>query len=208
MRGELILENAKNTVILCGTLLNKPSFSHESRGEKFYVFPLSVKRLSGIYDTVNILIRENLMDSLNIESLPKITVTGQVRSFNNKGPVGNRLIISVFAKEIRFSEDSDLNCVELTGTICKAPTFRHTPMGREICDIMLAVNRKYGRSDYLPCILWGSLAKKGASLPIGTVINVSGRLQSREYIKSEESGTVKKTAYEISVTSLEIPENF
>ena len=135
--------------------------------------------------------------------MEKIRVTGEVRSFNNRSGEGNRLIITVFARNISLSDEPDHNHVTLTGTLCKKPTLRATPMGREICDMMLAVNRRYGRSDYLPCIAWGLRARECAHWDVGTRVAVEGRLQSRNYIKTVDGVPVEKTAFEVSVTNAE-----
>lgn len=199
----IVLERNNNIAMLCGFMADRPRFSHENRGENYYIFPLSIERLSGNVDTVNVIVRERLMTEANIERPVKIKISGELRSFNNKCGEGSRLVITVFARQICFSPDSDRNFVELTGTICKPPTLRRTPMGREICDIMLAVNRRYGRSDYLPCIAWGKIADYAGDMAVGDEIHITGRLQSRAYIKAEEDRVTERTAYEVSVTSLE-----
>ena len=192
-----------NRVELRGTTSEPPHFSHESRGERFYQFPLEIGRLSGASDIVNIMARESLICELELIGKTKLSVTGELRSFNNKSAVGSRLIISVFAREIFFDDGEDINSIALAGTLCKPPNLRSTPMGREICDLMLAVNRHYGRSDYLPCIAWGFLARGAAAWPVGTVIRLDGRVQSRKYIKTLDGRSVEKTAYEVSVINME-----
>lgn len=192
-----------NNVELCGILADAPFFSHGSRGERFYQFPLETIRLSGAADRVNIVVREELLQSLEATPMEKIRVTGEVRSFNNRSGEGNRLIITVFARNISLSDEPDHNRVTLTGTLCKKPTLRSTPMGREICDMMLAVNRRYGRSDYLPCIAWGLRARECARWDVGTRVAVEGRLQSRNYIKTIDGIPVEKTAFEVSITNAE-----
>ena len=152
-----------NRVILCGTPLSSPVFSHASRLEPFYTFPLEVARLSGTVDTINVLLREELLPELKPSRAGLIRIAGEVRSFNNHSGEGSKLVISVFARELSPPETPVwVNEVELTGTLCKSPNRRTTPMGREICDLMLAVNRLYGRSDYLPCIVWGQNARRAA----------------------------------------------
>ena len=192
-----------NNVELCGTLAGSPFYSHGSRGERFYQFPLETVRLSGAADRVNVVVREELLQNLTVAPMEKIRVCGEVRSFNNRSGEGNKLIITVFARNISLSNEPDHNCVTLCGTLCKKPTLRATPMGREICDMMLAVNRRYGRSDYLPCIAWGLRARECARWEVGTRVTVEGRLQSRNYIKTVDGIPTEKTAFEISVTSAE-----
>lgn len=191
-----------NYAMLRGTVCGAPHFSHESRGEKFYQFPLQVYRLSGVSDVINIIVRQELAQALEIQSEEKLCVVGELRSFNNKSGVGPKLIITVFAKELWFDSGDDANTIELTGTICKQPNLRITPMGREICDLMIAVNRKYGRSDYLPCIAWGARAHDAACWDVGTVVVLNGRIQSRIYTKNIEGETVEKTAYEVSIINI------
>lgn len=197
---------SNNSCMLRGVLAAKPELSHEVRGEKFYRFELEIQRLSGTTDTICIIARDALLENLEITCDAMLCVSGQIRSFNNKSGVGQKLVISVFAQEIWFDDENDENSVALTGTICKAPSLRCTPMGREICDIMLAVNRHYGRSDYLPCIAWGQKARELSKYPIGTVISLEGRLQSRKYTKTIGESQIEKTAYEISILSVEKPD--
>lgn len=192
-----------NRVILCGTPLSSPVFSHASRLEPFYTFPLEVARLSGTVDTINVLLREELLPELKPSRAGLIRIAGEVRSFNNHSGEGSKLVISVFARELSPPETPVwVNEVELTGTLCKSPNRRTTPMGREICDLMLAVNRLYGRSDYLPCIVWGQNARRAALWDVGTRVHLLGRIQSREYVKNLEGQAVRRTAYEISVSDI------
>lgn len=187
-----------NRVELCGVLAGAPEFSHAGRGEVFYTFPLETQRLSGAVDRINIIIRQGLLMDEPPE-LGKIRVLGELRSFNNKHGQGAKLVITVFARELQFCEDQDENFVELTGAICKQPNLRTTPMGRDICDLMLAVNRRYGRSDYLPCITWGLKARAAATWQVGDIIRLTGRIQSRSYIKLIDNEPIEKTAFEVSV---------
>ena len=187
-----------NYVMLRGVMSEPPVFSHESREERFYQFSLEISRLSGVADTVHIVARQQLLAALTPEGEQKICVIGELRSFNNKSGSGPKLIITVYAKEISLCGGEDENVIELTGAICKQPNLRTTPMGREICDLMLAVNRKYGRSDYLPCIAWGSSAREASAWTPGTIIRLTGRLQSRVYTKMTDGGAVEKVAYEVS----------
>jgi hypothetical protein len=148
-----------NMVELIGTLGSVPRYSHTGRDREYYVFQLDIQRLSGTVDSINITADINMLSGLEITDDEYIRVRGELRSFNNKSGKGSKLVISVFAREISFTGEEDKNSVILIGTLCKPPNLRRTPMGREICDLMLAVNRKYGRSDYLPCIAWGRNAE-------------------------------------------------
>lgn len=188
-----------NSVELTGTLGGRPVFSHQSRDEAYYVFPLEISRLSGAVDTIPILARHDLLMQTALEHTQKITVRGELRSFNNKSGQGSRLVISVFARTIAFTDDEDANRVVLSGALCKPPNKRQTPMGREICDIMLAVSRRYGRSDYLPCIFWGQNAIEASDWAVGTMVEITGRVQSRNYMKQENGVATEKTAFEVSV---------
>ena len=195
-----------NYVFLRGVMHETPQFSHENREERFYRFSLDVERLSGAVDTLHILTRARLLDELELpdpESGAKLCVQGELRSFNNRSGVGARLVISVFARALWFESGEDANDVRLSGALCKAPNHRMTPMGREICDLMLAVNRPYGRSDYLPCIAWGAAAREAAAWPVGAAVRLTGRLQSRNYTKLLDGEAVEKTAFEVSVIGLE-----
>lgn len=191
-----------NLVELCGTVETDAVFSHESRGERFYRFPLTIHRLSGTADTLNVIVREHLLSSAAIIPGQRLQVSGELRSFNNKHSEGSKLVITVFAHSLLPADGADANSVALRGTLCKLPNLRTTPMGREICDFMLAVNRHYGRSDYLPCIAWGIKAKETAQWPVGTVVSLTGRVQSRQYVKVIEGAAVEKTAFEVSVVEI------
>lgn len=202
-------ENRKNNfVMLRGAVSQPPRFSHESRDERFYQFSMEISRLSGAVDTVHIIARQPLLEGLSLEECQgkKLCVCGELRSFNNKSGVGPKLVITVYAMELWLCEDTaeDENLVELRGALCKAPNLRTTPMGREICDLMLAVNRRYGRSDYLPCIAWGANARLAATLAVGATLQLSGRIQSRSYTKLVEGETVEKVAFEVSAISLSV----
>lgn len=192
-----------NYVMLCGVVSEPPVFSHESREERFYQFSLEVRRLSGTTDTVHIIARRQLLDAVKPDGESKLCVCGELRSFNNKSGSGPKLIITVFAKELYLCDGDDENIIELTGTICKQPNLRTTPMGREICDLMIAVNRRYGRSDYLPCIVWGVRARDAAAWCSGTKVHVAGRIQSRSYTKVIDGQATEKVAYEVSVIQIE-----
>lgn len=189
-----------NQVLLRGEVCTEPAFSHENHGRRFYRFYLRVERLSGAVDTLPVMIPE--------EALPQahgfVEIFGSVRSFNNKMPTGRRLILSVFVENLRPTDEAAENDVRLIGTVCKEPVYRRTPLGREICDVMLAVSRLYRRTDYIPCILWGKNAQMLSSAAVGTVLSLTGRLQSREYCKLLPDGSETRTAYEVSVSEAEI----
>ncbi|MEA4946550.1 MAG: single-stranded DNA-binding protein [Oscillospiraceae bacterium] len=191
-----------NYAELCGVLAAPPAYSHSSRGEDFYVFPLDTKRLSGATDRINVVIRKELL-GLELAEAAKLRVAGELRSFNNKRGGGARLVITVYARDIALCDDEDANLVCLSGTLCKQPNLRTTPMGRDICDLMLAVNRRYGRSDYLPCITWGLRAREAALWQIGDTVRLTGRIQSRGYIKLIDGEAYERTAYEVSVVEIE-----
>lgn len=192
-----------NVVELCGVVAEKPISSHKSREEEYLSFPMEVERLSGVVDKINIVARREMLEELIVESRERLCVRGEMRSFNNKSGQGNRLVITVFARELFFSDKEDENRVLLRGALCKPPNLRKTPMGREICDLMVAVGRRYGRSDYLPCIAWGQNALISGGWDVGTAVQLSGRIQSRNYIKLEDGVSTQKTAYEVSVISIE-----
>ncbi len=201
---ELIQGN--NIVRLVGTAAGRPCLSHESRGEAFYRLPLTVRRLSGAEDELPLLLRRGLLEKLELREADKLCVSGELRSFNNRSGEGARLVISVFARALQFCEGEDENSVLLRGALCRPPTLRRTPMGRDICDLMLAVNRPYGRSDYLPCICWGPLAREISLCPTGTALQLAGRFQSRPYIKMTAEGPLEKVAYEVSAAEIDRAE--
>jgi primosomal replication protein N len=190
-----------NAVRLCGAGAETPSFSHVGGAERYFTFPLEVERLSGAVDRINVVAREELLN-LALTGEGRLCVEGELRSFNNKRGGGSRLVITVLAQQLYFTEEEDVNQVLLTGVICKPPTFRKTPMGRQICDLMLAVNRRYGRSDYLPCIAWGRLAEELSRRGVGDAVSLEGRIQSRKYIKTENGESTERTAFEVSIISL------
>jgi len=197
-----------NRVLLCGTPMAEPIYSHESRSERFYTFPLEVARLSGTVDRLNIVLRQSQLPEVRPSRAGLLEIRGELRSFNNRSGQGHRLVISVFARQlVPAVEPFWENRVELTGTLCKAPNLRLTPMGREICDLLLAVNRPYGRSDYLPCIAWGQTARMAAGWSVGQRLELQGRIQSRDYIKNLDGQAVRRTAYEVSAYGLVALEN-
>lgn len=198
------MEHILNHIELCGTMATAPTFSHESHGRRFYQFMMEVERLSGTADCLRIVLSEALMEQTPLESGSRIRVSGQIRSFNSRTEHTRRLMISVFAEMLELCDCEPDNQVILTGSICKPPVFRRTPLGREICDVMLAVNRPYRRADYLPCIFWGTTAQEISVLDVGTVLTVEGRLQSREYVKVLGEGNERRVAYEISAVAAEV----
>ena len=191
-----------NMIFLRGRLAAAPAFSHNNRGVDYLVFPLSVRRLSGAEDRLNIVASREQLSSLLPEAGSPLTVRGEVRTFNNRSGVGSRLVVSVFARELSQEEGEDENRLELSGTLCKSPILRSTPLGRTICDMILAINRRYGRADYLPCIAWGSLAYRCGSMGVGDRLSLEGRLQSRVYTKEVDGRLQERTAFEVSVMSL------
>ena len=190
-----------NRAELCGTTTDLPRYSHESRGIRFYTFPLETRRLSGTTDTLNIVVRQSMLPDDSLFRAGPIRVAGELRSFNNKSGVGNRLVLTIFARELGPGGD-DENHIVLTGTVCKEPTLRVTPMGREICDIILAVGRRYHRSDYIPVIAWGQQAREVAESPVGTQLTVRGRLQSRAYTKVIDGQSFERLAFEVSAADI------
>ncbi len=210
-----INNSENNQLVLVGKVTSEKRFSHEIYGEKFYIFDLSVPRLSGNADNIPITISERLLIDEDLAIGKNIIIEGQFRSYNSFENERNRLVLTVFAKEIKFAENQEeefkptkentSNEVVLDGFICKKPIYRKTPFGREIADVLLAVNRAYNKSDYIPCIAWGRNARFCENIPVGTEVRIVGRVQSRQYEKKYEDGTSEmKIAYEVSVASLEI----
>lgn len=195
------MEYTANQITIRGTLFQLPELSHENHGKQFYRFLLEVPRLSGAVDLLPVVVREDVLNQLDLSGGMALTIQGQIRSHNNHNPTGQRLLIFVYATSIEACDDDPLNEVTLTGTLCKPPIFRKTPLGREICDVMLAVPRVYRRSDYLPCILWGRTAQEISQLTVGDSITLTGRMQSRQYRKVTPDGEEIRTAYEISALS-------
>ena len=192
----------ENRILLHGRAERPPVLSHTNHGAPYYTFPLCARRLSGAEDRINVILPGALLEGCPVAAGDELTVRGEVRSFNNKSGVGSRLVITVYARQLEREAGEDENAVRLSGTLCKPPVFRRTPMGREICDLMLAVNRRYGRSDYLPCIAWGSLARYCGVLGVGDPLELEGRLQSRVYTKRLGEDSQQRTAFEISVMAL------
>lgn len=192
------MEQTCNTITIRGSLCELPQFSHENHGRKFYKFYLDVPRLSGTVDTLPVITQDILLKNLDPTAGSMIRVTGQIRSYNQRSDGIRHLIIFVFASEICVEEGEPINEVVLEGPLCKDPVYRRTPLGREICDAMLAVPRAFRRADYLPCILWGRTALEVSQCVTRDVIRIWGRLQSRRYTKVTEEGSIERTAYEIS----------
>ena len=200
------MELTANRVTLRGTLLSLPEFSHENHGRNFYRFYLEVPRLSGAMDLLPVIAGEQVLNSFELSGGEMLTITGQVRSHNIQTEGRRRLLIFVFATAITAEDGEPMNEVLLEGPLCREPTYRKTPLGREICDIMIAVPRAFRRADYLPCILWGRTAQDGSHLHTRDRIRILGRLQSRIYTKMTQNGPEERTAYEISALSAEFPE--
>ena len=194
-----------NEVLMAGEIVSDFRFSHEVLGEKFYLFDLKVKRLSSAFDVLPIMVSERILDVTKNPIGADVEVEGQIRSYNNWVDGKSHLLLSVFAESItNLEEPSNLNHVTLQGFICKNPIYRKTPLGREIADLLLAVNRPYGKSDYIPCICWGRNARFASGFEVGEHVQVLGRIQSREYVKKlSETESEKRIAYEVSVSKLE-----
>lgn len=198
------MEHTENQITLRGYLQEMPAFSHENHGRKFYRLLLEVPRLSGASDLLPVIAEASLLDSVDLSSGSMLTVTGQIRSHNERQDGRRRLLIFVFAAAITCEDGQPINEVILEGPLCRTPTYRRTPLGREICDVMLAVPRAFKRADYLPCILWGRTAVETSQCKTRDRIRIVGRLQSRIYTKLTEEGTQERTAYEISALTAQV----
>lgn len=208
-----------NHLTLVGKVTSDKRFSHEIYGEKFYIFDLSVPRLSGNADVIPVTISERLLTTQDVFIGAKLQIDGQFRSYNSYDNEKNKLILTVFVKDVQFLEENQeeeeearrdvvSNEVILDGYICKKPIYRKTPFGREISDILLAVNRAYNKSDYIPCIAWGRNARFAGGLEVGSHLQVSGRVQSREYTKKiGEDEVERRVAYEVSVSKIDLVED-
>ena len=204
--SDKIIEN--NQVTIMGEVVSDFTFSHEVFGEGFYMVDVSVKRLSNSEDRIPVMISERLIDVSQDYTGEFLMISGQFRSYNRHEEQRNRLVLSVFAREVEFIEEeldgAKTNHILLDGYICKLPIYRKTPLGREIADLLLAVNRPYGKSDYIPCICWGRNARFASTFQVGEHVQILGRIQSREYVKKlTETETEKRVAYEVSVGKLE-----
>lgn len=205
-----------NHLVLMGKVTSEKRFSHEIYGESFYIFDMEVPRLSNNADIIPVTISERLISDDKLQIGSEVLIKGQFRSYNSYENERNKLILTVFAKDIIFADEIQeengeekkeitSNEVVLTGYICKKPIYRQTPFGREIADILLAVNRAYNKSDYIPAIAWGRTARFCQNIEVGTEVKITGRVQSRTYEKKFEDGTVQtKVAYEVSIGSLEV----
>ena len=206
MMTDKVLGN--NQVNVYGEVISDFTFSHEVYGEGFYTLQLSVRRLSNVFDTIPLMVSERLIDVKQDYRGKFIEASGQFRSYNRHEEQKNRLVLSVFVREISFMEEepdgTKTNSIWLDGYICKEPIYRKTPLGREIADLLLAVNRPYGKSDYIPCICWGRNARYASGFEVGEHVQLLGRIQSREYVKRiSDTETEKRVAYEVSVSKLE-----
>ncbi len=205
-----VIEN--NVVTISGKVVSDVEYSHEVYGEGFYSFYIEVPRLSDSSDKISVTFSERLIPKSKLQLGVLLDVEGQFRSYNSYKSESNKLVLTVFAREINFIEEDkkvkNPNQIYLNGYICKAPIYRMTPFGREITDLLIAVNRPYNKSDYIPCIAWGRNARYSQNLTIGDNIKIWGRIQSREYQKKLESGeAITKTAYEVSVSKMEISDD-
>ena len=201
-----VIEN--NQVTVMGEVVSDFSYSHEIYGEGFYMVDLRCTRLSDSFDIIPVMVSERLLDVTASYIGMLLCVNGQFRSYNRHEEKKNRLVLSVFAREAAFVEAEDdkvkSNQIFLDGFICKPPVYRKTPLGREIADMLVAVNRPYGKSDYIPCISWGRNARFASNFEVGSRVQIWGRIQSREYVKKlEDDRTEKRTAYEVSVSKME-----
>lgn len=201
------MEHTANQIILRGTLASLPQFSHENHNRRFFRFLLEVPRLSGAVDTLPVIAEESILNAADLSGGDMLTVGGQIRSHNIRSDGRRHLLIFVFASTLVCENGEPKNEVVLEGSLCREPTYRRTPLGREICDVMLAVPRTFKRADYLPCILWGRTAQEASRCHTRDRIRVCGRLQSRVYTKVTDSGSEERTAYEISALTAQIPED-
>ena len=200
------MENNKAT--LSGTITEKPIFSHDVMGEGFYETKIEVKRLSDQSDVIPVTISERLMEDYSIDEGQEVCLTGQFRSYNISDGIKSRLILSFFVREVLPLVDDNPNIIEINGFVCKEPIYRTTPFNREICDMLVAVNRAYNKSDYIPCIAWGRNARFAKNLTVGSKVSISGRIQSRVYQKQLDNGNIEtRTAYEVSINRITVVEN-
>lgn len=202
------MEHATNIITLRGELQSLPEFSHENHGRKFFRFILEVPRLSGTVDYLPIIADECLLNDMDLSGGAMLAVTGQIRSHNVRNDGIRRLLVFVFAASIAAEDGEPINDVMVEGPLCREPSYRRTPLGREICDVMLAVPRAFRRADYLPCILWGRTAQEVSSCHVRDRIRINGRLQSRTYTKLTEEGPIERVTYEVSALNAEIPEDY
>ncbi len=192
----------ENTGRFSGIVDTEPVFSHENHGEDYFRFPLRIARLSGAEDVLPVIVSRTQLETRPVHPADRLEVEGEIRSFNNRSGVGSRLVLSVFARVLGEWDGEDRNVVRLSGVLCRPPVYRRTPLGREICDLTLAVNRRYGRADYLPCIAWGSVARACQALAVGDALCLDGRFQSRSYTKALDGQLLRRTAFEVTVLSM------
>ncbi|MDL2206950.1 single-stranded DNA-binding protein [Eubacteriales bacterium OttesenSCG-928-N13] len=198
------MENPNNQIVAAGRLESPPTVSHEVMNETFYSSVLLVKRLSGAVDKLPITLPGKVIDVQNWSPNTLLSVQGQVRSYNKVMDGAGRLMITLFVQHVVEEDNDTLNRVELSGALCKPPIYRSTPFGREICDLMLAVNRAFGKSDYIPCIAWGRNAQYASRFQVGDRLRITGRLQSREYQKLLDNGEyMQRNAFEVSAFTIE-----
>ena len=201
----IAVKDENNVVNLRGELDNKLEFSHEIFGEKFYNMKIKINRLSDSFDILPKTVSERLLQDIDLDKQNLVNVVGQLRSYNKTLNNKNRLVLTVFVREIKSidEENKDPNSIFLDGYVCKEPVYRKTPLGREITDLLVAINRPYNKSDYIPSIVWGRNAKFAKNLKVGDRIQLWGRVQSREYEKKiDENNVVKKMAYEVSISKI------
>ena len=196
---------SRNQITLRGSLRALPEFSHENHGKRFYRFFLEVPRLSGAVDTLPVIAEETILNTVDPSGGEMLTVTGQVRSHNLRDNGKRHLSVFVFAASIAAEDGEPINTVLLDAIVCREPTYRRTPLGREICNVMLAVPRAFHRADYHPCILWGRVAAEAAQCTVGDRLIINGRLQSRIYTKLTDEGAQERTTYEVSALTAEFP---
>ncbi len=201
------METIINQAVLRGSLREMPVFSHENHGRRFFRFYLEVLRLSGAVDTLPVIAEETVLDGIDPSGGEMLRVEGQIRSHNLRQDGRRRLLIFLFASRITAEDGEPINDVTVEGILCREPVYRRTPLGREICDVMLAVPRAFQRADYLPCILWGRTAQEASACRTRDRIRISGRFQSRVYTKLSEEGAQERTAYEISALTADIPDD-
>lgn len=198
------MEHTYNQITVRGSLMALPRFSHENHGKRFFRFSLEVPRLSGTVDVLPVVTEERVLNGMDLSGGCMLTVMGQIRSHNTRQEGIRRLLVFIFATDIAAEDGEPINDVTIEGPLCREPVYRRTPLGREICDAMLAVPRAFQRADYLPCILWGRTAQEVSRCHTRDRVRITGRLQSRVYTKLTEDGAVERTAYEISALSAEV----
>lgn len=198
------MEHPYNQIVIRGSLTTLPQFSHENHGKKFYRLSLEVPRLSGNVDHLPVITEEKILNQLDLSGGEMLTVIGQIRSHNVRQEGVRRLLVFVFAADMIAEDAEPLNDVVIEGPLCREPIYRRTPLGREICDAMVAVPRAFNRADYLPCILWGKTAQEISRCHTRDRVRITGRLQSRSYTKLTEEGAVARVTYEISALSAEV----